>query len=171
MINLIPFTISDTKYLNCWIKNERDLIQFAGDIFTYPIDEKQIAYYLADNNRLVYQVIDDDYPVGHAEIYHESDEQARLCRILVGDPNIRGKGTGQLIITRLLSIAFNLKGYKRVHLNVYDWNSVAIKCYQKCGFEINPEISSKIIVGDEVWNAINMTIDKTQWQKQQVSFK
>ena len=50
-------------------------------------------------------------------------------------------------------------------LNVFDWNTSAIKCYEKVGFEINPNIKFERKINDQIWIAINMTIDKNKWKK------
>lgn len=164
MISLAKFTIDDFEPLSSWINSGKELIQFSGNIFTFPIDKDQISRYLEDCNRVAFKVIDNDKVVGHAEIYHETQKRAKLCRILIGDPNLRGKGLGQQVISKLLNIAFEDMGYSVVHLNVYDWNMGAIKCYENCGFKINPTTTSDMTVGGEVWTALNMSINKEQWQ-------
>ncbi|WP_131667475.1 GNAT family N-acetyltransferase [Psychrobacter pygoscelis] len=164
-INLQPFNIDDTEKLSQWIEDERSLIQFSGGIFTFPITRSQIQEYLADTKRHVYKVLISRKVVGHAEIYLDEAQSAKLCRILVGDPDMRGKGIGQLIIFRLLTIAFTEFNVQRVHLNVYDWNTTAIKCYEKVGLQINPGKSTHIPFRNDSWTAINMVIDKAGWQE------
>ncbi len=44
-------------------------------------------------------------------------------------------------------------------ISVFDWNTSAIKCYEKVGFIINPNKKLVRIIKNEVWIAINMTID------------
>ena len=117
-IHLQPFTIEDTETLSKWIEDEKSLFQFAGDIFRFPITNAQIQEYLADFNRYVYKVFISNKVVGHAEIYLDAEQSAKLCRILIGDPAMRGKGIGKLVISQLLTIAFTEFEVLKVHLNV-----------------------------------------------------
>jgi RimJ/RimL family protein N-acetyltransferase len=47
-----------------------------------------------------------------------------------------------------------------VELNVFDWNTSAIRCYEKTGFKINSEKSATFKVGDKEWLALNMQVNK-----------
>jgi RimJ/RimL family protein N-acetyltransferase len=163
MIKLEPFTSEDFEYLLKWIDNEKELIQFAGDMFTFPITESQIVAYLKDNKRQVFKVIFNETVIGQAEIYFEDNYNARLCRILIGDSEYRGKGIGTQLINELLKMSFDKIKVERVNLNVFDWNIRAIKCYEKSGMRINKEITSELIYKEEKWIAINMAIDKKEW--------
>ncbi len=162
MITLKPFSIADLPQLNQWIEDERQLVQFAGDYFTFPIDTKQISDYLDNKNRYVFQVRHQAYPIGHAEIYREGPEQAKLCRILLSDAN-RGKGLGKATLNKLLYKCFNELAINTVHLNVFDWNIIAIRCYESCGFQIIPNQITTIYYQDEAWQTIKMAIKKSQW--------
>ena len=46
MIRLEPFTNNDFLRLINWMCSERELVQFAGPIFSYPLTENQLAEYL-----------------------------------------------------------------------------------------------------------------------------
>lgn len=162
-IHLQPFTIEDTETLSKWIEDEKSLFQFAGDIFRFPITNAQIQEYLADFNRYVYKVFISNKVVGHAEIYLDAEQSAKLCRILIGDPAMRGKGIGKLVISQLLTIAFTEFEVLKVHLNVYDWNTNAIRCYEKVGLQINPNNVNHINFKGDTWTTINMMIDKANW--------
>ncbi len=48
---------------------------------------------------------------------------------------------------------------------MYDWNAGAIKCYEKAGFIINKNKTRSIEVKGKIWNSLNMTIDKQNWNK------
>jgi hypothetical protein len=56
VIELKSFKIEDWGYLKKWISSESELIQFAGQIFTFPIDQKQVELYLSDPNRTVFKI-------------------------------------------------------------------------------------------------------------------
>ena len=65
-------------------------------------------------------------------------------------------------INALLAYAFENRNAEIVELNVFDWNIAGIKCYEKCGFKVNPEIRQVFKVGDENWETINMVVRSTR---------
>jgi RimJ/RimL family protein N-acetyltransferase len=84
------------------------------------------------------------------EIYTPISDQAR-------------KGLGQEIVHLLLDYVFTKLDRASVELNVFDWNIEAIKCYEKVGFEINPNKILERKVNDKIWNALNRTIEKANY--------
>ena len=56
MIYLEPFIPDDYAFLNSWISNKHELIQFSGGIFQHPIDKEQIKEYLNDSRRYSFKV-------------------------------------------------------------------------------------------------------------------
>jgi len=46
MIKLEPFTSKDFLRLINWMDSERELVQFAGPIFSYPLTENQLTEYI-----------------------------------------------------------------------------------------------------------------------------
>jgi RimJ/RimL family protein N-acetyltransferase len=162
MIKLEPFTKNDFSRLVSWVKNEEELIQFAGPFFTFPLTEDQLEKYLEDKNRFAYKVIEiiSNQTIGHCEIYL-TEVSAKLCRILIGEKSFRGKGFGSEVVTLLVEKCFNEFSYSHAELNVYDWNTSAIKCYEKAGFVVNPKKSKTIEVNNKIWTSINMFIKKS----------
>lgn len=167
MITIQPFGKVDFKQLIAWAESEDALIQFAGHFFTFPLTTEQLDNYIQDKNRLIFKVIDvnRNNTIGHAEIQIVSQTISVLCRIIIGDKNFRGQGIGQQIIHHLLEISFIQLLMERVELYVFDWNISAIKCYEKSGFTINAEKSKKREVRDQIWTALNMSIEKADWKK------
>jgi RimJ/RimL family protein N-acetyltransferase len=166
MIQLEPFTIADFGRLISWIENKEELVQFAGPVFKFPLNEKQLEKYIEDKNRFAFKVVEtnSEQIIGHCEIYL-TEQTAKLCRILIGEKSFRSKGLGLQIVNNLLEISFANFNKSSVELNVYDWNVGAIKCYEKAGFVINKDIVKTIEVNGNTWTSINMTINKTTWKK------
>lgn len=158
MIRLEPFKQEDFKRLISWIDSEELLIQFAGAIFTYPLTEEQLESYLEDPKRFAFKVIDtnSDHVIGHAEIYQTENHTAKICRVLIGDRSLRGKGFGQELIRELISFSINHLQVPTVELNVYDWNTGAIRCYEKVGFVMDPEKFTTLTVDGKNWKSMNM---------------
>ncbi|MFB3389978.1 hypothetical protein [Flavobacterium sp. LAR06] len=81
------------------VKNAKDLMQFGGPEFIFPLTEKQIDKTLSDQNRIAFRVVNisDETTVGHCEIYFKEDS-AKLGRILIIDEKQRGKGIGEKMV-------------------------------------------------------------------------
>ncbi len=164
MIKLGPFTKSDFTRLISWIDNLEELVQFAGPNFSFPLATDQLEKYLADENSIVFKVIEtrSNKTIGHCEIY-KFESSAKLCRILIGEKAYRGKGLGVEVVNLLLEKSFLHLNYSLAELNVYDWNISAIKCYEKSGFKINKDKTKTILVDGKPWTSLNMIITKTEW--------
>ena len=167
MIKIEPFEKIDFDTLISWVDNEEILIRFAGLIFTFPLTHQQLERYLEDKNRFAYKVVNllTQTTVGHGEIYLSNKNVAILCRIIIGNPSNRGKGLGLQIVNNLLEISFTRHSADKAELNVFDWNVNAIRCYEKAGFIINERKTKKREVQGQSWTALNMTIDKIEWER------
>ncbi len=156
MLKLEKFSENDFDNLISWIISKEDLIQFAGSIFDFPLSKEQLKKYILDPNVEAYKVMYENNHIGHAEINVSENTSPKLCRILIGNSNYRGKGLGQKIVESLLEICKDKYGSTVVELNVFDWNENAIRCYEKVGFQFNREKQKEIIVNGKKWLSINM---------------
>jgi len=159
---LKTFTNNDFDRLISWIKDKESLIQFAGTVFSYPLTKDQLEKYLEDKKRFTFKVVtrDDQQTIGHVEIYRENETTCRLCRILIGDINFRGKGLCLEIVEQLVNYCLIEFKCSKINLNVYDWNLTAIKCYEKAGFKTNSEKFKEININGKLWKSINMIYDR-----------
>ncbi|MFL5742601.1 MAG: GNAT family N-acetyltransferase [Flavisolibacter sp.] len=168
MIRLEKCDQSCYDTLISWVDSAEALMQFAGPAFTFPLTKEQLEKSLSDNKRFAFKVVDvgTALPIGQAEIYL-SEKSAYLGSILIGNKRLRGKGVGKGIVSQLLAYAFDVLAQTKVELNVFDWNTGAIKCYEKVGLCINPSKRATRKVSGQTWTAINMFIDKGKWQQLQ----
>lgn len=162
MIKLEPFDKADFDRLISWIDSEELMVQFAGPIFKFPLTIDQLELYITNKNRFVFKVIklDTTEVIGHSEIYYSKNKIAKLCRILLGKKKSRGQGFGKEIVKKLVEISFNKLGALSVELNVYNWNTSAIKCYEKVGFVIDPQKNKRTQFNNYTWTAVHMTLNK-----------
>jgi RimJ/RimL family protein N-acetyltransferase len=162
MIKLEKFDTSDYDRLVSWINSENRMYVFSAKLFIFPITHLQLNRYTNNLNRIVYKVIhiNSNLIIGHAELNNINfiDKNARICRVLIGDANFRNKGYGSQIINELVRIAFEKMDLHRLDLGVYDFNKNAIRCYQKCGFEIEGLLKENIKIRQEYWSTYNMSI-------------
>jgi len=164
MIRLEHFDKENYADLISWVTNEEELMQFAGPQFTFPLTPEQLDMSLSDRNRFAFRIVanETNVSIGHAEIYASADS-VRIGRILIGNKKQRGKGLGVQIVQALLNFAFSWFEKPKVELFVFDWNTNAIRCYEKVGFTINPDKKFERKIKQEVWVALNMTIDREKW--------
>ena len=161
VVELKLFKLEDWKCVEKWTSNQSELIQFAGSIFSFPIDQKQVENYLSDSNRIVFRVeTKNGHTVGMAEISLEANNIAKLARILIGEKAMRGKGIGTELIKKLTQYAFSVLKANKVILNVYKWNKGAIKCYQKVGFSHTDAPIAYVRVGNDEWETLQMELQR-----------
>jgi RimJ/RimL family protein N-acetyltransferase len=165
MIRLEKFDKKFYSELIDSIENAKDLMQFGGPEFTFPLTEEQIDKTLSDENRIAFRVVNtaDNSTIGHCEIYFK-DNSAKLGRILVIDQNQRGKGIGEQMVVLLLEFILKNRKERNIELNVFDFNIGAIKCYKKVGFRINPDKKLIREVDSETWTALNMVLNLEEWK-------
>lgn len=151
------------------------MVQWSGPFFTYPLDEPQLETYLQTSYqnpppRRIYKAVDLERGdvVGHIELNNidRRNNTATLSKVLVGDPQLRGHGIGTMMARCLLAVAFDEMHLHRIDLHVFDWNTAAVKSYQKIGFIIEGHLRDYRKVGDTYWSSYLMSILQSDWQIQ-----
>ncbi|MFN1215827.1 GNAT family N-acetyltransferase [Chryseobacterium kwangjuense] len=169
MIELQPFTTKDSEELISRIGDKRMLLQFAGPAYRFPLTKEQLDQDLDNENRFMFKVVDpsEDKTIGHAQIFLK-EKTFLLGRILIWDENNRGKGYGKKIVQELMLYGFSHFDRETAELNVYDWNTGAIECYKKVGFEMDPEVMSEVSIDNELWLSLNMKISRNTFETQKI---
>jgi RimJ/RimL family protein N-acetyltransferase len=159
MIYLTPFTPADYDRLISWVHTAELLMQYSGPRFSFPLTDIQLDENGADPARRPYNVVDaqTDAVIGHCELYYKPDS-ILIGRILIGDTQARGKGIGGAIIRELVALGKQDPERRWIELNVFDWNHAAIRCYEREGFVLNPDVRYERQIGSETWVAVNMVL-------------
>jgi RimJ/RimL family protein N-acetyltransferase len=175
MLLLAPFTEHDFPQLISWLNSERLLKEWSGPMFSFPLTTDQLHRYLHEANRaqqselFAYKVIDaaTNTTVGHISLAHLNwgDKTGRITRVLVGDPALRCRGYGQAMVKALLKLGFEQLGLRRISLGVYDFNSPAIRCYQRCGFHHIGTLRHVVRYEGEYWSSVEMSIRQEEWKQ------
>ena len=162
MIELTPFTEKDFDQLIAWVDSNELLMTIAGPYFSFPLTTEQLHKYLLDEKSCSFNIVDTDANkvVGHAELVNMGNDLYKIDKLLIGDKNQRGKGTGEKVMNQLVKYALEKLNASIIELNVFDWNTSAIRCYEKTGFKINEAKSATFNVGDKEWLALNMQVSK-----------
>ncbi|HEX2960174.1 MAG TPA: GNAT family protein [Ignavibacteriales bacterium] len=174
MIELRQFTREDFHQLIDWVTSPSLLYQWAGTIFTFPLTTSQLENYILEAEkpgppRLIFTVEDalTKKSLGHIELnsIDRKNRSACICRVLVGPENFRGKGIGQEMMRKILEVGFKELNLHRIELNVFDFNTSAIACYEKSGFVREGFHRDVRRVGNEYWSLYRMSILKDEWEK------
>jgi len=167
VIKLKQFTRTDFKQLINWIDCEEFLIQWSGNLFTYPLHEQQLEKYIESKNTLAFKVIDEETRkvIGHISLgqIDNINKSARIGKVLVGDTKMRGRSIGKHMMKAVLQIAFEELKLHRVTLGVYDFNTSAISCYEKIGFVKEGLLRESKKVGETYWNLWEMSMLEYEW--------
>ena len=148
MIKLEPFEKDDFYKLIEWNENKSAdyLLQWAGPAYSFPLTLEQIENYFINevnkenSNIFVYKIklAETNEIIGTVELRETDKEkhEGRICRFLIGNENIRGQGIGTLALIEAIRIGFEDLKFGKITLGVFDFNTNAIRCYEKTGFGI-----------------------------------
>ena len=102
MIHFQPFNSTDFERLKNWLISEKELIQFAGPLFTFPLTNEQLEKYSSSDKRKIYTICLDETNevIGHCEFNFEN-QIPRISRVLIGDEKMRNRGIGTEIIRKM----------------------------------------------------------------------
>lgn len=168
MIRIREMQKEDIKMVVDWLDgtDEEFLKQWGGERwYTYPVTLEQMEkqFETRHDNTKYFILLRDELPIGSAELDSISWEtrECAVCRYLIA-PQYRGRGYGTEALNVLTGYAFQTLAMKRIRLSVFDFNTSAIRCYQKAGFtETGREIS------DNGWVAVKMERSNPYWEEKQ----
>ena len=176
MIKIEYFDREDFQQLMEWMNSEHLITNWAGSLFKYPLTEDSLDWYIEDTNKIdssdafIYKAVSTTTgkTVGHISLGSISDKNrsARISRVLVGNTAERGKGVCTGMIKAILKIGFEDLKLHRISLGVYDFNTSAIRCYEKAGF-VKEGLMRDVLRYDEntYWSLIEMSMLEDEWKK------
>lgn len=171
-IELGKFTKEDIPQLIKWIHSKEELMQWAGPAYNFPFTEEQMLEELnkaeKECNKLIYSVLEkkEKIIIGHCQVLiDKKNNSARFGKILIGNTTFRGKGFGQQLIKELLKISFVELKLHRIDLGVFEFNTNAIRVYEKSGFIKEGLLRDYRKVGDKYWSLLNMSILENEYNE------
>jgi RimJ/RimL family protein N-acetyltransferase len=171
VIKLEHFERTDFAQLMDWIDSPKFMLQWGGRTFSFPLNERQLENYIESANTnisemLIYRVLHEetDEVIGHINLKIDRiNNSARIGKVLVGKRSLKGQGIGQLMVEKVLNIAFEELKVHRVSLGVFDFNLSAIACYEKAGFVKEGLLREARKIDNEYWNLWEMSILENEW--------
>lgn len=176
MIKLLPFEKEDFGQLIRWIDNEHLLTNWAGSLFSFPLSRPGLEWYIDETNNIlesdafVFKAVDTETneSVGHISLgsISRKNRAGRISRVLVGNKEARGKGICQGMMNAILKFGFEELELHRISLGVYDFNTAAIRCYEKCGL-VKEGVQRDVLryKKDEYWSLLEMSILEHEWRQ------
>ena len=166
MIRLEKFDRGDYHNLISWIDSKEMLVQIAGRQMQFPVTVEQLDLSQSDKNRFAFSIVwnETNQSIGHCELYL-LENSARIDRIIIGDKSMKGKGICGMLMSLLLQYGFHELNLPMLELNVFDWNTAAIKCYEKAGLARNFNKTMEMEINGRTWIAFNMFINKHSYER------
>lgn len=150
--------------------DEAFLMQWAGPLFRHPLTEEQLLDHwgpviAGTQPDTRFYRIEDGEAIGVVELalIDRVNRSARVARLLLGRGEHRGHGVGAAALRLLLQVCFGELDLNRVSLGVFDFNTPAIRCYEKVGFRKEGLIREARRVGEEYWSNFEMGILRREW--------
>ena len=137
-IYLSPRSTEDAEIFTEWL-NDFETTDYVGrsGILTSLESERK---YLEENNSpeatFVIVTLDEDKMIGTVSLENiDWLNRTATLGIFIGDKNYRSKGYGTEAIKLILEYGFKYMNLYNIKLDLMEFNSRALKCYEKCGFK------------------------------------
>ncbi len=172
-VTLTYFTKDDFQQLIEWINTEEMLIQWSGHLFSFPLTQESLDWYIEGTNQppnsdaLVYKALNaSGKTVGHISLGSISakNQSARITRVFV-DPQESGKGYCTEMVKLVLQIGFEELGLHRISLGVYSHLTSAIRCYQKAGMVLEGTHRDVLKTESGYWSYLEFSMLAEEWSK------
>ena len=94
----------------------------------------------------------------------DPENLATLFHISIGEPDVWGAGLGTEATELMLWLAFERIGLHRVALSVFEFNTRAIRSYEKAGFTVEGRHREAILRDGGRWDELTMGILAPEWR-------
>jgi len=175
-LRLRPFARGDYDRLIASAESRDFLYQWAGPLFTYPLDRLQLERYLLTAigdppTHRIYTALDETGgPAGHIELANidRVNRSANIARVLIFAGR-RGQGLGRELLTLALAVGFDELKLHRLSLYVFDFNLAAIAAYEHAGMRTEGLLRDVRRVGDKFWSVYQMSMLEDEWRARRSS--
>jgi RimJ/RimL family protein N-acetyltransferase len=117
-----------------WSEDREDFLKQWSN-FTYPLTREQFESRINSEDYMVFSIEKDGKMVGTIQMFRfDWDKASARIGCYLISPEERGRGIGTVALSKVVQYAFNELHLKKLDLGVYDYNTGALKCYEKVGF-------------------------------------
>ena len=101
--------------------------------------------------------------VGHAQLgFDWRNGNATLSRVAVA-PECGGEDLARPMLSLIIRRAFSFAEIERLELNVFAWNTPAVRTYERLGFKVEGVRRSSALVTDVRWDTAIMIVLRWEW--------
>jgi RimJ/RimL family protein N-acetyltransferase len=150
--------MADLQQLPNWFPSLKKLIEWGGPKLQFPLDQPQLAAMLAESEttpagRLLWSgLLPNGELVAHAQAVLDWQRQtARLARIAVS-PRYRGARLAAPFLSQMITALERETGIQSLELNVYTFNTPAIRLYEHLGFRPAETQLARVQVEGQDWS-------------------
>lgn len=153
-----PFRCTDIPALLAWFQTPAELTRWGGPKRSFPLTEEQLAACLAETHgpqpaRRMWAADWDGALAATASVLMDWDQGTALLSMVGVAPQMRGQGIASPFVGQVVAAVFGAPAFERLELNVYTFNTAAIRTYETLGFVREGIRRSLAKVGEERWDA------------------
>lgn len=177
-IRFVYMLDKDLPLMQQWASTPEFQLQWAGALWDHPLQLDALSQYMENANdpaaggKLVYKVLHalSGDIIGTLSIaLDRRNLSGRIGKVVIGNPEYRGKGCGGRMIHEALRIGFDVLQLHRMTLGVFDFNESAIRTYERAGFKQEGLMRECTRIGDQYWSLFEMGILRSEWEERRVS--
>lgn len=151
--------------------NDKELIKNLSPGIGFPTTYKEEVEFINSqkkNSKGTYdfaiEVIENGEYIGGCGI-NDVNWQTRVAivGIMIGNKDYWNNGYGTDTMNTLIRFVFQEMNINKIRLQVYSFNKRAIRCYEKCGFEIEGILKDEIYKEGKYYDEIVMSLFRKQW--------
>lgn len=156
------------SYFNNLNPLDSEVARLTGSPKTF--DKEKVRAYFSNNigseDRVDFMILDEqDKVIGECVLNDfDLDVQSSNLRIVIFDLKHTGQGIGEWAVCNALFHAFEILQMNRVSLDVFSFNTHAIRMYKKVGFKQEGILREAILDGDNYADDVLMAILASEWK-------
>ena len=159
VMRLIPFEEKDATLLISWLPDRASSLLWGGRVYDWPIRPMQIVERQKKPEVMSFIMVDSEgMKVGFIEILKVTNEEYRLCRVIISSAIGKGNGYGKKLVKLAVSYVRDNFMAKQVTLAVFERNERAVYCYKSVGFTlVSRDVNARVFDGCS-WPLLQMKI-------------
>ena len=172
-VYLSPIDENDAELYTKWVNDTEVSINLTFfPLVTSLQTEKSVLQKLASSGDNLAIIEKKEHKlIGNCGFFNINDiHRSAEVGIFVGDKNYWGKGYGTEALTLLIDFGFNARNYHSIYLSVYEFNSRAIRSYEKIGFKRVGVRREAIHIGGKKYGVIIMDVLQSEFFEKTKSF-
>jgi RimJ/RimL family protein N-acetyltransferase len=153
---------SDLEHFYTWI-NDWQTIQYLGQ--RYPRSHDFERKYLTSGDpsfnlaQFIIETVADTRPIGWVGLHSSAPENREASLgIAIGEHEFLDGGYGTDAMRTVCRFGFEMMNLNRIDLTVYDWNTRAIRVYEKVGFQHEGLLRDGMFKGGRWQNLVFMGV-------------